>query len=58
MTMNKKQYIQPTTHVVELQQAQVLCASGPKVNATGLGANESLDYGDGETKEKSIWDAY
>ena len=56
--MNKKQYIQPTMRVVELQQAQVLCASGPKVNATGLGANESLDYGDSETKEKSIWDAY
>ena len=51
--MDKKPYIQPTTHVVELQQAQVLCASGPKVSA-----NESLDYGDSETKEKSIWDAY
>ena len=56
--MDKKPYIQPTTHVVELQQVQVLCASGPKVNATGLGANESLGSGDSETKEKSIWDAY
>lgn len=56
MTMNKKQYIQPTLQVVELQQAQVLCASGKSVHTTGL--SESLDYGDGETKEKSIWDAY
>ncbi|MBO5585673.1 MAG: hypothetical protein J5924_04785 [Bacteroidaceae bacterium] len=30
------------------------CASGKSVHTTGL--SESLDYGDGETKEKSIWD--
>lgn len=56
--MNKKQYIQPTMQVVEIQQAQVLCASGKNVHATGLGGSESLEYGDGDTKEKSIWDAF
>ena len=30
------------------------CASGKSVHTTGL--SESLDYGDGETKEKGIWD--
>ena len=55
--MIKKQYLRPTTNVVEVKIVQLVCASLNSVTSTGLDENESLDYGDTEgNKEKSIWD--
>ena len=55
--MIKKQYLRPTTNVVEVKIVQLVCASLNSVTSTGLDENESLDYGDTEgNKKKSIWD--
>ena len=53
--MTKKTYLMPTTNVVELKSARLVCASLNSVASTGLDENESLDYGDNGTTEKSIW---
>lgn len=55
--MIKKAYLRPTTNVVEVKSARLVCTSLSGVNSTGLGDNETLDYGDTSgNKEKSIWD--
>ncbi len=55
--MIKKPYLRPTTNVVEVKSAQLVCASLSSVTSTGLDDNESLDYGDTSgNKVKSIWD--
>ena len=54
--MTKKTYLRPTTNVVKVRIAQLVCASLNSVTSTGLDDNESLDYGDGNTKEKDLWD--
>ena len=54
--MTKKTYLRPTANVVELKSARLVCASLNSVTSTGLDDNESLDYGDGNTKEKDLWD--
>ena len=51
--MTKKTYLTPTTNVLEIKSARLVCASPYSVTSTGLDENESLDYGN---KEKSIWD--
>ena len=53
--MTKKTYLRPTTNVVELKSARLVCASLNSVTSTGLDDNESLDYGDGNTTEKDAW---
>ena len=53
--MIKKPYLRPTTNVVEVKIVQLVCASLSRANSTGLDDNESLDYGDGDTKEKNAW---
>ncbi len=54
--MIKKPYLRPTTNLVEVKIVQLVCASLRGVSSTGLDENESLDYGDGNTTEKNIWD--
>lgn len=54
--MTKKTYLRPTTNVVELKSARLVCASLNSVTSTGLDTNESLDYGDGDTKEEDVWE--
>ena len=54
--MIKKPYLRPTANVVEVKIVQMVCASLNSVTSTGLDDNESLDYGDGNTKEKDAWD--
>ena len=55
--MIKKQYLRPTTNVVEVKIVQMVCTSLSGVASTGLDENESLDYGDTSgNKEKNIWD--
>ena len=53
--MIKKQYLRPTTNVVEVKIVQMVCTSLSRVASTGLDENESLDYGDGDTTEKDAW---
>ena len=53
--MIKKPYLRPTTNVVEVRIAQLVCASLRGVSSTGLDDNETLDYGDGDTTEKDAW---
>ena len=53
--MIKKPYLRPTTKVVEVKIAQLVCASLNNVASTGLDDNESLDYGEGNTTEKDVW---
>lgn len=53
--MTKKTYLRPTANVLELKSAQLVCASVNSVTSTGLDDNESLDYGDGNTTEKNLW---
>jgi hypothetical protein len=55
--MIKKPYLRPTTNVVEVRIAQMVCTSLSGVNSTGLDKEESLDYGDTSgNKEKNAWD--
>ena len=54
--MTKKTYLRPSTNVEEGAIEQMVCASLSSVTSTGLGENESLDYGDGNTTEKDLWD--
>ena len=55
--MTKKTYLRPTTNVLELKSARLVCASLNSVTSTGLDENESLDYGDTSgNKEKDLWD--
>ena len=54
--MIKKPYLRPTANVVEVKIVQMVCTSLSGVASTGLDDNESLDYGDGNTTEKNIWD--
>ena len=55
--MIKKPYLRPTTNVVEVKSARLVCASPTSVTSTGLDENESLDYGDTSgNKEKNLWD--
>ena len=54
--MIKKPYLRPTTNVVELKSAQLVCATSMKsVTSTGLDDNETLYYGDGDTKKMDAW---
>ena len=53
--MIKKQYLRPTTNVVEVKIVQMVCTSLSGVASTGLDENETLDYGDGVTTEKNAW---
>ena len=55
--MIKKPYLRPTTKVVEVRIAQLVCASLRGVASTGLDDNESLDYGNGDTTEKNAWES-
>ena len=54
--MTKKTYLRPTTNVVEVKIVQLVCASLNSVTSSGLDTNESLDYGDGDTKEEDVWE--
>ena len=54
--MIKKPYLRPTTNVEEVNIVQLICVSLSSANSTGLGDNETLNYGDGNTTEKNIWD--
>ena len=55
--MTKKTYLSPTTSVLELKIAQLVCTSLNIVTSSGLDTNESLDYGDTNgNKEKDVWD--
>jgi hypothetical protein len=54
--MIKKPYLRPTTNLVEVKIVQLVCASLTTVTSTGLDDNESLDYGDGNTTKKDLWD--
>ena len=54
--MTKKTYLRPTTKVVEVKIAQLVCASLNNVASYGLDDNESLDYGDGNTTENDVWE--
>ena len=61
--MIKKPYLRPTTNVVEVKIAPLVCASqdsvnsnGPKVYSTGLDTGESLVFGNGETTEDDAWE--
>ena len=53
--MTKKAYLRPTTNVVEVKIVQMVCTSLNSVASIGLDDNETLDYGDGDTKEKNAW---
>ena len=53
--MIKKAYLRPTTNVVEVKIVQMVCTSLNSVASIGLDENETLDYGDGDTKEKNAW---
>ena len=55
--MIKKPYLRPTTKVVEVRIAQLVCTSLSGVASTGLDENETLDYGDGVTTEKNAWES-
>ncbi|MBQ6751570.1 MAG: hypothetical protein IJR02_12510 [Bacteroidaceae bacterium] len=59
--MEKKEFVKPTTRVVELQAPVEMLAgsvagspSGRSVNATGLDAGEALRYG-GESTGADPW---
>ena len=53
----KKTYHQPAIELCEAgTEEQLLAASVKGVQANGLDAEESLDYGDGNGKEKDLWD--
>jgi hypothetical protein len=41
--------------VVEVKIVQLVCVSLSSVNSTGLGENEKLNYGEGNTTEKNAW---
>lgn len=54
--MKKKAYKQPEINVVTLQhQTQLMAGSLRNVETTGLGNEENLQYGDGNTKEGDAW---
>ena len=53
--MIKKPYLRPTTNVEEVNIVQLICVSLSSANSTGLGDNETLNYGDGETTKKDAW---
>ena len=53
--MTKKTFLRPTSNVVEVKIVQMVCTSLNSVASTGLDENETLDYGDGDTKEKNAW---
>jgi len=55
--MIKKPYLRPTTNLVEVKIVQLVCASLTTVTSTGLDDNESLDYGDGNTTKKDVWES-
>ena len=54
----KKTYVRPAIETCEAETEEQLLgpASLSSVTSTGLGENESLDYGDGNTTEKDLWD--
>ena len=54
----KKTYVRPAIETCEAETEELLLTASVKnVQATGLDANESLDYGDtGGNKEKDLWD--
>ena len=54
--MIKKPYLRPTTNVEEVNIVQLICVSLSGANSTGLGDNETLNYGDGNTTEKNAWE--
>ena len=54
--MTKKTYLRPTANVLEVRIAQMVCVSLTNVTSSGLDDNESLDYGDGNTTKKDLWD--
>ena len=57
--MIKKVYMEPKMKVEYAQLTQMLCGSLVDVNTSGLGDDESLDYGDDDSKTGDIWnDSY
>ena len=55
--MNKKNYEKPVMEVNEmLYQPQLMADSITRVESKGLDSEEEIEYGDEETKVKSVWD--
>lgn len=53
--MTKKTYLRPTTNVVELKSARLVCASLNSVTSTGLDDDEGLDYDKNGGDQGSAW---
>ena len=55
--MIKKVYVKPAIEIDSTDmREQLLAASLASVQSSGLDAEESLEYGDGDNKEKNLWD--
>ena len=55
--MIKKVYVKPAIEIDSTDmREQLLAASLASVRSSGLDAEESLEYGDEDDKEKSLWD--
>lgn len=55
--MIKKVYVKPAIEIDSTDmREQLLVASLTGVQSTGLDTEESLEYGDGDNKEKNLWD--
>lgn len=55
--MIKKVYVKPAIEIDSTDmREQLLAASLASVQSSGLDEEESLEYGDGDNKEKSLWD--
>lgn len=54
----KKTYVRPAIELCEAETEEQLlgAASLSSVQSTGLDTEESLEYGDGNSKEKNLWD--
>ena len=55
--MNKKVYQEPTTKVVGIKAARIICTSVKNVSS----GNVNIDYGgggDGEARSRGIWDRW
>lgn len=55
--MIKKVYVKPAIEIYSTDmREQLLAVSLASVRSSGLDEEESLEYGDGDNKEKSLWD--
>ena len=52
--MTKKTYLRPTTNVVELKSARLVCASLNSVTSTGLD-DDDLNYDESGGDQGSAW---